>query len=69
MSFESISEGRLLGKVDCEPKVIGRSSMDAAAEGGRAKVYGTELMDINVDSVQKGIHFFVVMAKYMIINA
>lgn len=41
--------------------------MDAAAEGGRAKVYGTELMDINVDSVQKGIHFFVVMAKYEVV--
>ncbi len=23
VSFESISEGRLLGKLDCEPKIIG----------------------------------------------
>ncbi len=36
VSFESISEGRLLGKVDCEPKVIGRGGggVASAAEGG-----------------------------------
>ena len=38
MSFESISEGRLLGKVDCEPKeVAGRArggGRDSIAEGG-----------------------------------
>ena len=45
VSFESISEGRLLGKVDCEPKVIGGgggtvSPVDGAVSGKGAKVSG-----------------------------
>lgn len=34
VSFESISDGRLLGKVDCEPKVIGGG---ATADGGSGR--------------------------------
>ena len=36
VSFESISEGRLLGKVDCEPKMIaGANSTEANSKGNR----------------------------------
>lgn len=35
VSFESISDGRLLGKVDCEPKVIGGGGV--SADGGSGK--------------------------------
>ena len=36
VSFESISEDRLLGKVDCEPKIIsGISSADNSKRGNK----------------------------------
>ena len=34
VSFESISEERLLGKVDCEPRVVSSGSSSGGAEGG-----------------------------------
>ena len=39
VSFESISEGRLLGKVDCEPKVIGGGLMldQGGGRGGKVR--------------------------------
>lgn len=39
VSFESISEDRLLGKVDCEPKIIsGASPSDSARRGSKVSV-------------------------------
>ena len=42
VSFESISEERLLGKVDCEPKIIrGASPADRDGAGMGSKVSST----------------------------
>ena len=40
VSFESISEERLLGKVDCEPRVVSNSSAsgEGGGKGGRVSV-------------------------------
>ena len=40
VSFESISEDRLLGKVDCEPKIIsGISPSDNSRRGSKVSVH------------------------------
>lgn len=59
VSFESISEDRLLGKVDCEPKIIaGVSPSDNARRGSKSKSYNDPGMG-RIIYERSGEYFFV----------
>lgn len=58
VSFESISEERLLGKVDCEPRIISSGEAEQSKrvrEGGRKRVVGGwEGREEEEEKVRKG---------------